>query len=922
MVQLTRSVLLLVALLLPGVASAQPFPPPSYPWVLNGHQVNPGSFEIVTTPSTAGASGFNIPPGIAPSSPQNGDIWTTNGGMYVQINGATVGPLGTGGGGGGTPASPTGSVQINAGAGLFGGITPANNALLSTNGSGVAGWQNKGSLSQVGTLSGATAVIFDSSGILQLATLAGSGSSLSIATTTGPLVNGDCVSINNNSFVDSGVPGCGGGGGGGSGTVSAGLANQIAYYPSAGTVVAGLSIVNNALLGTNGSGVPAFTTTLPSALTIPSPILSGTVAGSNTIPLSILTTIASKGVLGNATGSTGNVTVAWSVPNTTDLIIPLVHGAIATIGDLTCFNDTAGTLKDCGTTLPTAVQSNITQLGTITAGVWHGTVVGATYGGTGIDNGSSTITLGASLVTTGGGAATLAFPNSPATFTFPTSSATLAALNITQAYTAIQNFNNGSRDCSGHNWIDVTCPTYGAVSDGATNNVTAIANAITTAGPGGVVYFPSGGTGFCAWPLSGSTTFTITQQSLTLQFQSATTVLSTCGHDATLIALEGNDDQITNGLLSCFGSPDDPKFGSYAFSSPSHDCLVIQDNGSTSQCAACILFNTTVHGGFNAITNTASAVEMYGVYGGFNYGNAIYYSKVDPTGNSDGSAFVNYSFFDNNYPGVCGGPATGQTSVAAWQASHNYSTPCTIITIGSGAYYVQNLSACTSGSGSAPSVKFYRQNISDNTCTWQLTNPASLNGVVLDTGSHENYFSQVDITGATFNAILVENSLSGAEPQQFYCRKCSPALGIATAVSLTAGSLINFEDNEIGAGFAASANGIQTSGAFNSSGQIQGVSISGGYVTGNTWGINLTAGHNNTISGANIVGGGSGAINMSIGFSTITGNTLVGGGGGNGIEIDGTPAHVVCYGNNATGTFTNVVNGSPSSGSCSTSNNF
>ena len=38
-------------------------------------------------------------------------------------------------------------------------------------------------------------------------------------------------------------------------------------------------------------------------------------------------------------------------------------------------------------------QSSITTLGTIATGTWQGTVVGATYGGTGVNNGSNTLTL-------------------------------------------------------------------------------------------------------------------------------------------------------------------------------------------------------------------------------------------------------------------------------------------------------------------------------------------------------------------------------------------------------------------------------------------------------------------------------------------------------------------------------------------------
>lgn len=51
--------------------------------------------------AAAGYASLNIPHGSAPTTPTNGDVWTTSAGLYVRINGATVGPLGTGGGGGG-----------------------------------------------------------------------------------------------------------------------------------------------------------------------------------------------------------------------------------------------------------------------------------------------------------------------------------------------------------------------------------------------------------------------------------------------------------------------------------------------------------------------------------------------------------------------------------------------------------------------------------------------------------------------------------------------------------------------------------------------------------------------------------------------------------------------------------------------------
>lgn len=44
---------------------------------------------LVTKDSTTSAAGFRLPPGTAPTSPTNGDLWTTTSGLFAQINGAT-----------------------------------------------------------------------------------------------------------------------------------------------------------------------------------------------------------------------------------------------------------------------------------------------------------------------------------------------------------------------------------------------------------------------------------------------------------------------------------------------------------------------------------------------------------------------------------------------------------------------------------------------------------------------------------------------------------------------------------------------------------------------------------------------------------------------------------------------------------------
>jgi hypothetical protein len=71
-------------------------------------------------------------------------------------------------------------------------------------------------------------------------------------------------------------------------------------------------------------------------------------------------------------------------------------------------------------------QTSITTLGTIATGTWQGTVIDPTYGGTGVNNGSKTITLGGNLTTAGAVNSTFTMTGNTEV-TFPTTG-TLATL--------------------------------------------------------------------------------------------------------------------------------------------------------------------------------------------------------------------------------------------------------------------------------------------------------------------------------------------------------------------------------------------------------------------------------------------------------------------------------------------------------------
>ena len=134
-------------------------------------------------------------------------------------------------------------------------------------------------------------------------------------------------------------------------------------------------------------------------------------------------------------------------------------------------------------------QTSITTLGTITAGTWNATVVDPVYGGTGVNNGSSTITLAGNLVTSGANSLTLT-TTSTTNVTLPTTGtlATLAgAETLTNKTLTNPDINGGTVDGASVGATTASTGRFTTVVATSTANATSeITGALVVAGGIGV----------------------------------------------------------------------------------------------------------------------------------------------------------------------------------------------------------------------------------------------------------------------------------------------------------------------------------------------------------------------------------------------------------------------------------------------------
>jgi hypothetical protein len=112
--------------------------------------------KVNTIPSVTASAGLNIPHGTAPTTPVNGDIWTTTGGLFYRINGASISPAtlagGTFTGLVSTPASTTSGAGFRIVAGAAPTTPVSGDVWITTGANGVLTFRGPATVQTVATL--------------------------------------------------------------------------------------------------------------------------------------------------------------------------------------------------------------------------------------------------------------------------------------------------------------------------------------------------------------------------------------------------------------------------------------------------------------------------------------------------------------------------------------------------------------------------------------------------------------------------------------------------------------------------------------------------------------------------------------------------------------------------------------------------
>ena len=259
--------------------------------------------KLATSASTTVRSGFNVPAGTAPTAPVDGDMWSTTTGLFIRINGATVGPL-SGPSASSFAATAPLSVTFPSSVVTYAcatcGITtnPLSQFAATTSAqlAGVLSDETGSGVAVFGTgptLTGVTITTsFTATGLVGLTNLAAQASNTVLANVTAGAASPTAYAMSgctgaanalqwttNTGFTCAAITAAAGSVAIGTTTITSGTSGRV-LYDNAG-VLGELTVTGSA-----GSVV------LSTSPTIASPTFSGTVAGAGTIPNSVLVNAA------------------------------------------------------------------------------------------------------------------------------------------------------------------------------------------------------------------------------------------------------------------------------------------------------------------------------------------------------------------------------------------------------------------------------------------------------------------------------------------------------------------------------------------------------------------------------------------------------------------------------------------------------
>ncbi len=278
-------------------------------------------------------------------------------------------------------------------------------------------------------------------------------------------------------------------------TVFEGTLDGIAWTPfstAAGTVVS-VSGTSNRITSTGGT-TPVIDISASyvgqSSITTLGTISSGTWNGSVISP-----TYGGTGVnngtstitIGGNTAFSGAFTFTGTLTGNTAVTFPTSGTLSTTTGTVTAVTGTTNRITSSGGNTPAidisasyVGQASITTLGTIGTGVWNGTVITGTYGGTGVNNGASTITIGGNVTFSGAHTFTGTI-TADTSVTFPTSGTLLTSASaITSVVIQVFTADGTYTPTSGMKYCIVE-----AVGGGAGGGGCATTSAVQVAGAGG-----------------------------------------------------------------------------------------------------------------------------------------------------------------------------------------------------------------------------------------------------------------------------------------------------------------------------------------------------------------------------------------------------------------------------------------------------